>query len=81
MFNYGSFLGSSLGAKEQTGWNDRNGMRRRSATFETYRNPPLDLDEEFASAQIAEAVLYWPYVSKVHGIDIAISANEPIKAR
>ena len=21
--------------------------------------------------------MYWPYVSKVHGIDIAISANEP----
>lgn len=47
------------------------GMLRRNSRPEARKRPPLLEPEVYASSQIADAVLYWPYVQKVNGIDIA----------
>lgn len=46
-------------------------VRRRKLKLEGFRNPPLSPGEDFPSSQIAEAVIYWPYVSKVNSINVA----------
>jgi hypothetical protein len=50
-------------------------VRRRLLKVEDFRNPPLSPGEDFPASQIAEAVIYWPYVSKVKSIDVATSAK------
>ena len=51
--------------------------RRRMSTRQ-FRNPPLGSHEEYAASQIAEAILYWPYVPSVNGIQIASSREATV---
>lgn len=50
---------------------------RRALRPQDYRNPPLTSAETYAASQIAEAVLYWPYVSRVGGLEIT-QANKTV---
>ena len=50
--------------------------RRLSLTPEQLRSPPLVADAEtYASGQIAEALVYWPYVRAVDGIEVADTSS------
>lgn len=53
-------------------------MRRLSLTTAELRSPPLVPNAEaYASGQIAEALIYWPYVKTVEGITVADASNAP----
>lgn len=53
-------------------------MRRFSLSPAEARSSPLVPDaEKYASGQIAEALIYWPYVKTVEGITVADASNVP----
>jgi hypothetical protein len=58
----------------------QSAMRRLSSSYARLRNPPLVDEETYASGQIAEAILYWPYVKTVGGIAIADSSQTTTSA-
>lgn len=51
-------------------------LRRRSLKVANFRSPPLTSAEQFAASQLAEAVVYWPYVSTIRGTAVADGANQ-----
>jgi hypothetical protein len=56
-------------------------MHRLSLSPDQLRSPPLAADEEtYASGQIAEALVYWPYVKSVEGILVADASSVPTEA-
>ncbi|MGM4906233.1 hypothetical protein AB8B21_05845 [Tardiphaga sp. 866_E4_N2_1] len=56
----------------------RAASARLSLNARQLRAPPLSpSEEEYAAGQIAEAVIYWPYIATVDGVAVADSAGVP----
>jgi hypothetical protein len=54
----------------------RAAQRRLTQTPQSLRSPPLVADPEmYASGQIAEALIYWPYVKTVQGLTVVDANN------
>jgi hypothetical protein len=50
-------------------------LKRTRSDREKLFNPPLLTEEEYASAEIAECAIYWPYVKKLFDVPVATGSQ------